>query len=42
MRALFWLSAGLLAYTQAGYGLLLAALGRFAGAPATTLSLIHI
>jgi hypothetical protein len=31
MRALFWLSAGLLAYAQAGYGLLLAGLARLAG-----------
>src|SRR4051794_25996778 len=34
MRALFWLSAGLLAYAQAGYGLLLAVLGRLMRAPA--------
>lgn len=36
MRALFWLSAGLLAYAQAGYGLLLAYLARArrAAAPA--------
>jgi cellulose synthase/poly-beta-1,6-N-acetylglucosamine synthase-like glycosyltransferase len=34
MRALFWLSAGLLAYAQAGYGLLLAVLTRSRGAAA--------
>ncbi len=32
MRGLFWISAALLAWTQAGYGVLLAALRR-AGAP---------
>jgi hypothetical protein len=47
MKVAFWLSAGLLVYTQAGYGLLLAALSRLrrplpAPAPATppTVSLV--
>ena len=35
MKLAFWLSAGLLVYTQAGYGVLLAALARLRGrAPA--------
>jgi len=34
MKALFWLSTGLLLYAQAGYGVLLAALARLRGGPA--------